>query len=141
MKADKNVSYPYSELTYQVIGLMYETHNKLGHLHQEKHYQRALDLLLKRAKLNYEKEYPVAISIDGQKVGYYKLDFVIEKKVVLETKTTLVSLKQYHHQILSYMRELQIQVGLLANFRKPLLEIKRLILPQRYLLKSAYHQL
>lgn len=133
-----NDEYPHKELTYQIIGLMYEIHNKLGYLHQEKHYQRALAFLLKRENVSYEKECPVTIAIDGQKVGHYKIDFVIENKVILETKTTNVNLKKYHHQILSYMRELQIKVGLLVNFRQPHLKVKRLILPQRYLLKSAY---
>ena len=66
-----------------------------------------------------------------------RLDFVIESRLILEVKTTDIKLEKYHHQILSYMNQLQIAVGLLANFRQPRLQIKRLILPDKYLFKSV----
>ncbi|OGY18342.1 MAG: hypothetical protein A2900_04365 [Candidatus Chisholmbacteria bacterium RIFCSPLOWO2_01_FULL_50_28] len=125
------------KLTHQIIGIAFEAQNKLGNLLQEKYYQRAIARLLTRERIKFNQEKPVNILLDGQKIGHYKVDFVIEDKVILEIKTTDIALSTYHHQILSYMNQLQVRVGLLANFRQPKLQIKRLILPNKYLFKSA----
>ncbi len=125
--------FPEEHLTYKIIGILYEVHNKLGNLLQEKYYQRGISQTLSREKIDFEQEKPVDIKLDNTKIGQYKLDFVIQNKIVLETKTTNISLNIYHHQILSYMNQLQIRIGLLANFRNPKLQLKRLILPDKYL--------
>jgi GxxExxY protein len=123
---------PKDQLTYRIIGLLYQVQNQLGHLHQEKHYQRAIAKILEREKLAFEQEKPVDIAFDNHKIGHYRLDFIINNQLILETKTTNINIVKYHHQVLSYMNQLQIRIGLLANFRKPKLQIKRLILPDRY---------
>ena len=125
--------FPEEHLTYKIIGILYEVHNKLGNLLQEKYYPRGISQTLSREKIDFEQEKPVDIKLDNTKIGQYKLDFVIQNKIVLETKTTNISLNIYHHQILSYMNQLQIRIGLLANFRNPKLQLKRLILPDKYL--------
>ena len=125
------------KLTHQKIGIVFEAQNKLGNLLQEKYYQRAIARLLTRERIKFNQEKPVNILLDGQKIGHYKVDFVIEDRVILEIKTTDIALSTYHHQILSYMKQLQVRVGLLANFRQPKLQIKRLLLPNKYLLKSV----
>jgi len=125
------------ELSYKVVGILMDIHRQLGNRYQEKYYQRAIARLLTRERIKFNQEKPVNILLDGQKIGHYKVDFVIEDKVILEIKTTDIALSTYHHQILSYMNQLQVRVGLLANFRQPKLQIKRLILPNKYLFKSA----
>ena len=124
------------KLTYQIIGILYEIHNKLGHLLQEKYYQRAISQSLTREKLNFEQEKSVNIMLDNQKIGQYKIDFLINNQLILETKTINIGLQKYHHQILSYMNQLQIRIGLLVNFRQPKLQIKRLLLSAKYLHNS-----
>lgn len=125
------------DLTYRVIGLMYEVHNKLGELYQEKHYQRALEKVLSREKISFEREKSVDILIDGEKIGTYRLDFFIGGKLIVELKTVDVFSKKYQYQILRYMNQLQVQVGLLANFRKPKVQIKRIVLPEKYRSRSV----
>jgi len=120
------------EFTYRIIGILFKVHNALGHLHQEKHYQRAIACELKSEGIRFEQEKQVEILFNGEKIGYYQLDFLLENKLVLETKTINVMMKKYHHQILSYMNQLQIKLGLLVNFRLPKLQVKRLYLPDRY---------
>ena len=125
------------KLTHQIISIVFEAQNKLGNLLQEKYYQRAIARLLTRERIKFNQEKQVNILLDGEKIGHYKVDFVIEDRVILEIKTTDIALSTYHHQILSYMKQLQVRVGLLANFRQPKLQIKRLLLPNKYLLKSV----
>ena len=51
---------------------------------QEKVYQKAVEKLLIREKLSYKKELPVDLLFEGDKIGKYYLDFLIENRVVLE---------------------------------------------------------
>lgn len=126
----------YSDLTYKIIGILYKIHNKLGPTYQEKHYQRAVERELREAGISFEKERPVSIGYDNKRVGKYLLDFFIDSRIVLEIKAINRLHPKYFDQVLSYMNTLQARVGLIANFKKDKLQIKRLLLPKKYL-KSA----
>ena len=123
-----------NHLTYQVIGILYSVHNQLGSLHQKKHYQRAIAQVLRTENIPFEQEKPVDILFNSKKIGQYKLDFLINNQFILETKTINTNLPRYHYQILSYMNQLQVRIGLLVNFRAQKLQIKRLLLPDHYLI-------
>lgn len=126
----------YEELTYQIIGVLYKVHSKLGPTYQEKHYQRAVEKELREANIIFEKEKPVSIGYDNKTFGKYFIDFFIDNKVILETKTINRLHPKYFDQVLSYMNTLQAKIGLIANFKKDKLQLKRLLLPDKYL-KSA----
>lgn len=126
----------HSSLTYKIIGILYKVHNKLGPTYQEKHYQRAVEKELREAKISFEKEKPVSIGYDNKRVGKYLLDFFIDNKIVLEIKAINRLHPKYFDQVLSYMNSLQVRVGLIANFKKDKLQIRRLLLPEKYI-KSA----
>lgn len=120
-------------LSFSVIGCLFEVHNYLGNNYQEKYYQRAIAESFKDKKIQFEKEKCIPIRFKNKEVGKYYIDFVIEKKVVVETKTVPFLKKQDQNQTLSYMKELQMRLGILANFRSPKLTYKRLVLPDKYL--------
>lgn len=138
MKADKLIE---GDLSYKVIGVLYKVHNLLGPLYQEKYYQRATAEELERRKIPFTRESSVDLIFDGKKIGTYRLDFVIDQKIILETKAINRIHPKYINQILAYMNAKQIRVGLIPNFRKDRLWIKRLILPEKYLLKSVFNPL
>ena len=56
---NKKLIYP--ELSYLIMGILFEVHNKLGTKYQEKHYQRAIEIKLKELKIPYEREKNVKI--------------------------------------------------------------------------------
>lgn len=121
------------ELTYKIIGVLYKVHNKLGNTHQEKHYQKAINNEFISQRINFKREFPVNIEYEFNKIGEYKIDFIVEDKLVLEIKHTFKIEKKFLDQILRYMNQLQIKVGLIANFKTDKVQIKRLILPDKYL--------
>lgn len=130
--------FPQKELTQKIIGACLKIHNLLGTRYQEKHYQRVLEIELRdNLKLPYIKEKEIDLEFEGKKFGKYYIDFVVDGKVVLEVKRikTLTQLDMI--QLLRYLNSMQIKVGLLINFGAEKLEVKRVILPQKYLLKSA----
>jgi len=121
------------QLTYKIIGALYKVHNKLGPLYQEKYYQRAIEKELKKQGIKFKREFPIDITYENNKIGKYRVDFIIEEKLVLEIKTLNRIHPKYINQVLAYMNQLKLQIGLIANFKKDKLWIKRLLLPDKYL--------
>lgn len=122
---DTKVVYP--ELSYEIVGLLYDVHNQLGNRYQEKYYQRALEVKLKGKKIVYKREVEVDLTIDNEKIGKYFLDFLIDNKVVLELKVKPVLTKNDYRQIRAYLQSCNLKLGILANFYGDSLEYKRIL--------------
>lgn len=121
----ENVLYP--ELSYKIIGILFAIHTELGNRYQEKYYQRATEVKLKRNNISFQREIAVDLMIDGEKIGKYFLDFLIEDKVVLELKAKPVLTKNDYRQIKAYLHAMNLKLGILANFYPENLEYKRIL--------------
>jgi len=119
----------YPELSYQIMGMLFQVHNELGNKYQEKYYQRAVELELKKNKINFQKEVLVDLMYNGEKIGKYFLDFLIENKIVLELKTIDRFKISDYKQVSAYLKSKDIKLGILANFRTEQLTFKRIINP------------
>lgn len=75
------------ELSYKIVGILFKVHSELGSHHREKYYQRAVAKGLQKEGLRYRKEIPVELNFEGESVGKYFIDFVVENKIVLELRT------------------------------------------------------
>jgi GxxExxY protein len=117
----------HKELTAKIIDCAYKVHRELGFGFLESVYQNALVIELTKADLKAEQEKKVQVSYDGQVIGDFMADVVVEKKVILELK----SIKQIHAaheaQLINYLKATDIEVGLLINFGETV-EIKRKVL-------------
>lgn len=117
----------YPELSYKIMGLLFDVHNRLGGSFEEKYYQRAIERLLKRNKIRFEKELQANISFDGEKIGKYFLDFLIENKTVLELKAVPTLLPIHFRQVRSYLKVKGLRLGILVNFRGEKLSYQRIL--------------
>lgn len=117
----------YPDLSYAIMGLLFETHTRLGGGFEEKYYQRAVEKLLQKNGLKYDKELLVNISFDNNKIGRYFLDFLIDDKIVLELKTVPILLPIHFRQVRSYLKIKNLELGILANFRGNKLTYKRIL--------------
>ncbi len=68
----------YPELSYKIMSIIFEVHNKLGNKWREIDFCNAVEIALKRDKINYEREKVVSLEFEGSKFAECKLDFVIE---------------------------------------------------------------
>ena len=122
-----SAEYPYSELTKKIIGFAIKVHRILGPGFVEKIYQRALYLELKCAFFVLEREKKINVTYGPIHIGYTKADFIVDNKIILELKA-VSEIKDLHRaQLISYLKATGLEVGLLLNFAKPVLEIKRLV--------------
>ena len=118
--------YKHSELTGELIKAAQNVHNTLGYGFLEKVYHNAMVLELRKAGFTVASEQPIRIHYDGQVVGEYYADIVVEGKVVLEIKALQAVSAVHEAQLLNYLKATGIDVGLLLNFGKSL-DVKRKI--------------
>jgi len=117
----------YPELSYALMSILFEVHNKLGNKYQEKHYQRAIEIKLKKSGIPYKKEAKISINFDAEKLGDFFVDFIIDDKIILETKMVWVITIDDVKQVLRYLDSTNLKLGIIANFRHKQLEYRRII--------------
>ena len=78
--------YKYSDLTSKIIGCAMEVHNNLGNDFQEVVYQRALSIEMKLQNILHEREKEMPLSYKGYDIGTRRVDFFVDKKVMVELK-------------------------------------------------------
>ena len=102
-------------------------HQRMRNGYQEKIYNNCLIIEFQKTVLSFQNELVLPIFYDGVEVGKRRVDFLIEKVVVLEIKAVTELTDTHLAQALNYPEALNLEVGLLINLGGKSLEIKRLI--------------
>jgi len=117
----------YKDLTYKIIGALYEVHKELGSVHKEIIYHKAVAIELIDRKIDFVEEKSIDVKYKGQRIGVYRPDFIIEDKVILEIKVAPMITKSMQDQVYYYIKGTKYKLVLLANFGTSKVGIKRLI--------------
>jgi GxxExxY protein len=104
------------ELTGQVIGAFYTVYNKLGYGFRESVYSRALTIELRRCGLRVDREVSFTVYYEGEVVGRYRIDHLVEGRLVLEIKAGKLLAPTDRDQLLNGLRASNHEVGLLFHF-------------------------
>lgn len=115
------------ELSYKIVGLLFEAHSRLGGNFEEKYYQRAIEKLLVKNNFDFDKELKVNILFENDCIGKYFLDFLIEDKIILELKAVPKLMPIHFRQVKSYLKVNNLELGILANFRGESLLYRRIL--------------
>ena len=121
----KDLIFP--ELSYQIIGILFDVYNELGGGHHEKYYQGAVALGLKECDVFLKEQVYTPFNFKGKKVGNYYLDFLIENKIVLEIKKGEKFTKKNIEQVYGYLKITNLKLGIIANFTKTGVRFKRIL--------------
>lgn len=78
--------YLYADITEKIIGCAMKVHNKLRNGFQEVIYQRALAIEMRKADLNFQREFEMDIYYDDEVIGKRRVDFFVEDKIMVEIK-------------------------------------------------------
>ena len=119
-----------NELSQKIIGCAIEVHKQLGPGLLESAYQECLYYELRQLGLKVQKEKPMPIVYKEVKLDHgYRIDLLVEEKVVIEIKTVEVFNDVHTAQVLTYLRLGKYKLGLLLNFQTTVLKngIKRVI--------------
>lgn len=117
-------------ISYKIIGLAIEVHKQLGPGLLESAYQECLYYEIKNSGLIVEKQKALPIIYKDIKLDHgYRIDLLIENKIVIELKTVEAFTDVHFAQILTYLKLGNYPLGLLINFHSKILKnnIKRFI--------------
>lgn len=117
----------YKEPTGKIIGCAMEVHNILGCGFQEVIYQRALEIEMRNAGLNFLREFEMPILYKENPIGTRRVDFFVENKISLELKALTILEDLHVAQALNYLEAYNLEIGLLLNFGAKRLCFKRLV--------------
>lgn len=118
--------FKYEGITKKIIGAAMKVHSALGNGFQEVIYQRALDIELRKAGLEFVREFSMPIFYDSEQIGERRVDFFVEGVISVELKAREVLEAVHFSQARNYLEAYDLEVGLLLNFGGISLEFKRL---------------
>src|SRR5215207_1011904 len=104
------------ELTRVIIGAFFECYNTLGFGFLESVYRRALCAELRARGLVVLQEAPIEVTYKSLPVGAFRLDLLVENRVIVETKATAALALTDKRQLINYLRASDLEVGLLLHF-------------------------
>lgn len=117
----------HKDLSYKIIGLAMEVHRKLGYGFIESVYENALMVLFRREGIAAEQQVEIEVRFEGEVVGRFIPDVLVEGKIILELKAQETLLGIHRAQTLNYIKATEIRVAYLINFGKKSLEYERFI--------------
>lgn len=106
-----------NDISYDIRGAAFLVNRNLGPGLLESVYETALAHELKKLGYLVERQVPVSMEYDGiyMDIGF-RLDLLIDKKVIVEVKSIESLMDVHHKQLLTYLKLSDIKLGLLINF-------------------------
>jgi len=117
----------HKELSYKIVRLAMDVHNKLGFGFLEKVYENALVVLLKKNEIPARQQAPVRVYFEKEVVGDYYADILVDNKIILELKVIDKITDSHRAQVLNYLRATGLKLAMILNFGKNGLEYERFV--------------
>jgi len=112
----------YEELRHQIIGAAMNVHMELGPGLLESAYKKCFEHELTLRNIQFRMEVSLPIKYKGILLeSGYKMDFVVEEKIVVENKAVLKMHPVFESQLLTHLKLSGFRVGLLINYNVPVL--------------------
>lgn len=115
----------HADLTGRIIGCAMKVHRFLGSGFQEVIYQRALAIEMEKQGLAFSREMEMTIFYDDIQIGTRRVDFFVEKNIMLELKAVSELNDSHLNQAINYLEAYNLPIGLLINFGSRSLTFKR----------------
>jgi len=126
----KTRRFSWADRSSDVIAACIEVHRHLGPGLLESAYEHCLCVELAERGLQFERQVPLPVAYKGHQVDCsYRLDLIVEKKLIVEIKAVENLTKVHDAQLITYLRLSGIAAGLLINFNTAVLKdgIRRLV--------------
>ena len=111
-------NYKHSDLTEKIIKAFYKVYNTLGFGFLEKVYENSMFLELSNMGLSVQKQRLIKVFYEGNEVGDYFADLIVDEKVIIELKASEALCEEHEFQLINYLKATEVEVGLLLNFGK-----------------------
>ncbi len=117
----------YPELSFKLMGILFNVHNEMGHGFLERYYQKAIAAELEKNNISFKEQVKLDLVIGEKIIASGIADFIIEEKIILEIKQGNTFLKTNIDQVNSYLKMSKLQLGILINFTSRGLLYKRIL--------------
>lgn len=108
----------HSEITGTILECFFKVYNTMGYGFLEKVYERALVIELQSAGLSCAAQLPIKVFYEGEEVGEYFADILVEDVVIIELKAAEGLREEHEFQLINYLKATDVEVGILLNFGK-----------------------
>lgn len=119
------MSLEHEELTGPIIGAAIAVHRELGPGFLEAVYDAALVVELRARRIPFQRQLTIPVLYRGVEVGLHRLDLFVADEIVVELKAVRDIGDVHFAVVRSYLRAVGRKHGLILNFAKPTLEVKR----------------
>ena len=115
----------HSEITEKIIGCAYKIYNKMGYGYLESVYEKCMLIELESVGFNVETQKSLKVIYEGHVVGDFVADIIVNDMVIVELKSVSKIIKVHEIQLVNYLVTTNKPVGLILNFAKDKVEVKR----------------
>jgi GxxExxY protein len=122
----------YKDITERIISCSYTVYNKMGYGFAESVYEKCLLIELRKAGLKAESQVSIIVRYDGEVVGEFVADIVVEDTIIVELKSVRQIVQAHEVQLVNYLVATGKPVGLLLNFAEEKVEVKRKVRDLRH---------
>jgi GxxExxY protein len=116
----------YPELSYRVMVSVFEVHNRLGPGFTEEIYQRGLITEFEIREIPFENQKSITVNYREKAIGTYRLDLVVDSKIIIELKAVASLNDLFKQQLTSYLKATGLRLGILINFGAQRVEYVRI---------------
>lgn len=114
-------------LTERIIGIAIRIHSELGPGFVEKIYEKAIAYEFEKNEIDFKEQAVIKVKYETIELGHQRVDFLVENEVIVEMKCVSGINEIHQAQLLSYLKTADKRVGLILNFAKKKLDIKRMV--------------
>ena len=112
-----------NEVTSEIIDYAYRLHTEIGPGLLESVYEVLLMRVLEQRGLAVRRQVPVAFTYEGLHIEEgFRIDLLVDEQVIVELKSVENTAPVHAKQVLTYLRLMDLRVGLLINFGAPTLK-------------------
>ena len=106
-----------NEISYKIRGAIFQVYRELGPGLLESVYEAALLYQLNKNGVEAKSQVPVPVIYDGQDLNVgFRIDILVENKVIIEMKSVEELSRVHHKQTLTYLKLTKLKLGILVNF-------------------------
>ena len=101
--SDSKFQGKHSDITDLILNAFYKVHRKLGYGFNEKVYENSLAIELRKLGLRVAQQHEIEVFYDGEQVGTYFADLIVNEVVMLELKAVRQLADEHEAQLLNYL--------------------------------------
>jgi len=117
----------YKELSYEVVGAIFEVFKELGYGFKERYYEDAIAKEFSNKGIRFKRQIPYKLIYKGEIIGNYRFDFLIEDKIIIELKRGNYFSRNNITQTLQYLKTANLKLAILVNITSKGAKFKRIL--------------